>query len=75
MGLTLNITKSLVFGIGDLLDRELVSLGLVVGLCTIPGGLLGKWIVRNTSIEVHTIVVEVLMFAGGCYFLYQGFVL
>jgi len=73
MGLTLNITKTLVFGIGDLLDRELISLGVVVGLCTIPGGLLGKWIVQNSSVEVHTVVVEVLMFAGGCYFIFQGF--
>lgn len=72
LGLTLNITKTLVFGAGSLLDRELISLGVVVGLCTIPGGLLGKWIVKNTDIEVHTIIVEALMFAGGCYFLYQG---
>ena len=73
LGLTLNITKTLVFGAGSLLDREMISLGIVVGLCTIPGGMLGKWIVKNTDIEVHTVIVEVLMFAGGCYFLYQGF--
>lgn len=75
MGLTLNLTKTLVFGVGNLLDRELVSLGVVVGLCTIPGGLLGKWLVKTTTIEVHTLIVEALMFAGGCYFLYQGFTL
>jgi len=62
-----------VFGVGSLLDRELVSLAIVVGICTIPGGMLGKWIVKNTDIEVHTVIVEALMFAGGCYFLYQGF--
>ncbi len=72
MGLTLNVTKSIVFGAGDLLSRELISLGFVVGLCTIPGGMLGKWIVKNASIAVHTVVVEVLMFVGGGYFLYQG---
>lgn len=73
LGLTLNITKSIVFGAGNLLDRELMSLGVLVGVCTIPGGILGKWIVKNTAIEVHTVIVEALMFAGGCYFLYQGF--
>jgi len=72
LGLTLNVTKSIVFGAGSLLDRELISLGVLVGLCTIPGGMLGKWIVKNTDIEVHTIIVETLMFVGGCYFLYQG---
>ena len=74
LGLTLNITKSIVFGAGNLLDGELISLGMLVGVCTIPGGMLGKWIVKNTDIEVHTVIVETLMFAGGCYFIYQGLV-
>ena len=74
LGLTLNITKSIVFGAGNLLDGELISLGVLVGGCTIPGGMLGKWIVKNTDIEVHTVIVETLMFAGGCYFIYQGLV-
>jgi len=73
LGLTLNITKTIIFGAGSLLDREMISLGIVVGLCTIPGGMLGKWIVKNTDIEIHTVIVEALMFAGGSYFLYQGF--
>jgi len=73
LGLTLNITKTLVFGAGDLLNGEMISLGVLVGVFTIPGGLLGKWIVKNTDIEVHTVIVETLMFCGGCYFLYQGF--
>jgi len=72
LGLTLNVTKTLVFGFGSLLDREMIALGLVVGLCTIPGGILGKWIVKNSRIEVHTMIVELLMLAGGCYFIYQG---
>ncbi len=42
LGLTLNISKNIVFGVGDLLNAELVSLGIVVGLFTIPGGMLGK---------------------------------
>lgn len=72
LGLTLNLTKTIVFGAGELLDSRLISLGLVVGICTIPGGLLGKLIVKNSKVHVHTIVVETLMFVGGCYFLYQG---
>lgn len=74
LGLTLNITKTVVFGAGELLDARLVSLGLVVGVFTIPGGILGKLIVRNSKVTVHTLVVETLMFFGGCYFIYQGLI-
>ena len=73
LGLTLNITKTIIFGAGELLNSRLVSLGLVVGLFTIPGGMLGKFIVKNSKVSVHTLVVESLMFVGGRYFLYQGF--
>jgi len=42
LGLTLKVTKSIVFGAGKLLDQQLISLGLVVGLCTILSSMLGK---------------------------------
>ncbi len=74
LGLTLNITKTVVFGTGELLDARVISLGLVVGIFTIPGGILGKLIVKNSKVTVHTLVVESLMFFGGCYFIYQGLV-
>ncbi len=72
LGLTLNLTKTIVFGAGKLLDPALISLGLVVGICTVPGGMLGKYIVKRSKATVHTLLVETLMFFGGCYFIYQG---
>ncbi len=73
LGLTLNITKTVVFGAGSLLDPEMITLGLVVGICTIPGGILGKRIVQQSGVQIHTVIVETLMFFGGCYFIYQAF--
>ena len=72
LGLTLNLTKSLVFGIGELLDSNMLTAGIVIGLFTIPGGYAGRWIVRHTSLQIHTLLVEILLIIGGCYFIYQG---
>ena len=73
IGFTSNITKSLVFGHTELLDPKLFTAGILVGLCTIPGAHVGRWVVRNTSIRLHTLLVETLIFCGALYFLYQGY--
>lgn len=72
LGLTLNLSKSLVFGSGKLLDSNLLITGIAVGVCTIPGGIVGRAIVQRTNITVQALLVEVLIFFGGCYFLYQA---
>lgn len=73
LGLTLNLVKSVVFGAGELLDYSLLVTGIAVGVFTIPGGLAGRAIVRRTSISIQALLVEILIFFGGCYFLYQAF--
>lgn len=73
LGLTLNLIKSVVFGAGNLLDHSLLMTGLAVGVFTIPGGLVGRALVRRTSISIQALLVEILVFIGGCYFLYQAF--
>lgn len=72
IGLTVNMTKILVFGSTALLDFKLFLSGVMVGIWTVPGAYTGRWIVRRTSIRLHTILVEMLIFFGGCYFIYQG---
>ena len=72
LGLGLNVTKSLVFGFSPLLTQALAVQGMLIGLCTIPGAYLGRWIVRNTPIRVHTLFLETLIFCGAGYFLWQA---
>ncbi len=73
MGTILNVTKSVVFGGTKLVGLEHVIIGIALGLCMIPGAWTGRWIIRNTPIRLHTILVEALIIAGGCFFLWQGF--
>lgn len=67
---TVNMVKSAVFSGFAVLTMELAIVGAAVGACTVPGNLLGRWIVRNTSIRVHIALVEAVVAVGGLYFLW-----
>jgi len=72
-GVMLNVTKTVAFGISPLLTTELAMLGVGLGLCTFPGHALGRWIVRRTSIKLHTVVLETFVVFGAFYMLWKGF--
>ena len=76
LGMGLNITKTLVFGVSPLLTVALASKGLLIGLCAMPGAFTGRWIVTNTPIRIHTLFMESFILCGATYFLWkagQGF--
>ena len=73
LGFSLNVTKTIVFGMSPLLTAELLTMGILVGLCTMPGAYVGRWLVRNTSVRVHAQFMEVFITCGGCLFLYEAF--
>jgi uncharacterized membrane protein YfcA len=73
LGFSLNVTKTIVFGMSPLLTAELLTMGILVGLCTMPGAYVGRWLVRNTSVRVHAQFMEVFIACGGCLFLYEAF--
>jgi uncharacterized protein len=72
VALTVNVTKAAVFGGFSVLTLSLAIAGFLVGLCTIPGNLAGRWVIRHTPIRVHIVFVEAVIIAGGCYFLYTA---
>ncbi|MFY0691680.1 MAG: sulfite exporter TauE/SafE family protein [Paracoccaceae bacterium] len=72
-GVMLNITKTVAFGLSPLLTTELALLGVALGLCTFPGHAVGRWIVRRTSLRVHTVVLETFIALGAVYMLWKGF--
>jgi len=71
-GVMLNVTKTVAFGLSPLLTAELAVLGAALGLCTFPGHAIGRWIVRRTSIRVHTLVLEGFVGSGAVYMLWKG---
>ncbi|MGE0502298.1 MAG: TSUP family transporter [Rhizobiaceae bacterium] len=72
IALLLNATKSTVFLATATLDAHLVTLGVAIGLCTIPGTWLGYELLMRTSVRVHTAFVEALIVIGGVGFVWYG---
>ncbi|WP_168733007.1 sulfite exporter TauE/SafE family protein [Aliigemmobacter aestuarii] len=60
-----NLFKSVVFGALDALSVAHFILALVLGFCTIPGTACAAWIVRRTSLRLHTALIEGLILIGG----------
>lgn len=73
LGFSLNVTKTVVFGMSPLLTSELLTMGILVGLCTMPGAYIGRWLVRNTSVRVHAQFMEIFIACGGVLFLYEAY--
>ena len=70
----INLVKSAVFGKAALLDVELVLFGLMIGLCTVPGAVVARWLLKKIPLRIHTAFMDLLVVAGGVSFVVQGFV-
>ena len=72
LGITLNITKTIVFGASPLLNIPLIVVGIIMGLCTIPGAYVGRWILQRTPIRIYTKLVEGVVLIGAVFFFSQA---
>ncbi|MEM6640195.1 MAG: sulfite exporter TauE/SafE family protein [Pseudomonadota bacterium] len=58
--LVMNIVKLSVFGVTDLMNGELILLGVCIGLATVPGNWLGQRILRKMDDASHGRIVDTL---------------
>lgn len=58
--LIMNVVKMSVFGVTDLLSGEIFSLGVLIGLITIPGNWAGRQVLRRMRDSDHRVVIDVL---------------
>ncbi len=65
IAVAVNLFKAIVFGALDALSVPYFVLGLVLGLCTVPGTACAAWIVKRTSLRLHTMLIEGLILVGG----------
>ena len=68
IALTMNVTRSAVFGASDLLGDGWFALGVLCGLATIPGNWIGQKLLRGMGDGRHAIAIDVLTIFGGLNF-------
>lgn len=73
ISVAVNLFKAFVFGALDAMTIQHFVLALVLGVCTIPGVACAAWLMRRTSLKLHTMLIEGLIVFGGLSMLYQGF--
>jgi len=59
--LAMNIIKLAIFGATDLMNLRLFTLGVLIGVITIPGNWLGKEILKRMSDDVHSLFLDGLI--------------
>ncbi|MBT8410115.1 MAG: sulfite exporter TauE/SafE family protein [Alphaproteobacteria bacterium] len=69
-----NLAKVAFFGSLDALSMPMFLLALAMGACTIPGTWAGAWVVRRTSVRIHTVFIEALIMVGGASLIWGGLV-
>lgn len=71
--LAMNILKTAVFGVTDLMTTELAMLGGIIGLITIPGNWVGRSILKGMNDSDHRLVIDILTVLMIVNFVYLAF--
>lgn len=64
--------KIVLFGSVARLDLQLALAGVLVGLCTVPGGFIARRLLEAIPMQVHTAVMEAVVLGGGASFLWRA---
>lgn len=67
--LTLHLTKTTAYGVGDLLSRRVLLLGVALTPATLAGAWAGKRIVRRIRDQVFVRLIEAGLVVSGLLFL------
>ncbi len=73
VSMAMGLAKVSLFGGVARLDAQLAAAGLLIGLCTMPGAFVARWLLAHISIKVHTQLMEAVVLAGGAGFLWRAF--
>ncbi|MBI2255526.1 MAG: sulfite exporter TauE/SafE family protein [Proteobacteria bacterium] len=65
ISIAVNLTRAGMFGHAGDLQLDILSAALMIGLCTVPGNYVARWILRRTSLRLHSRIMECVVFIGG----------
>jgi uncharacterized membrane protein YfcA len=66
--------KIALFGSVARLNVELALAGVLVGLCTVPGGFIARRLLERIPMKVHTAVMDAVVLGGGASFLWRAWI-
>lgn len=72
--LVMNVLKLSVFGVTDLMTFELLILGTIIGLVTVPGNWLGRHLLKAMTDQQHRLSIDLLTLVMIANFLYLALV-
>lgn len=64
--------KVITFGALDALTAPIAAAGVLMGICTIPGTWCAAWLMRRTSLRIHTVLIEAFIVVAGMVFVWRG---
>lgn len=72
ISLATNIVKMLVFGSVARIDFELAAIGVLAGLCTVPGAYTARWLLHRVPLTIHEGIMDWVIMAGAIGFLWRA---
>lgn len=69
----MGLAKVALFGGFARLDLQLGAAGLLIGIATVPGAFVARWLLAHIPLKVHTVMMEFVVLAGGAGFLWRAF--
>ena len=67
-----NIARVVTFSSLGLIDQHLLMIGIMAGLATIPGNILGRKILKRLKVTSHGYLVDILTLGGGLNFIWMA---
>jgi hypothetical protein len=68
----LDLCKAALFQRFDLLDEQTVTVGVIIGVASIPGSALAAWLVTRMGAHLHVLFMEALILFGGAFMLWHS---
>ena len=55
-----------------LLNLQLIILGIIIGVMTIPAAYIGRYLVVRMGVKIHTVLLDGVVILTGCYFVFEA---
>jgi uncharacterized membrane protein YfcA len=65
ISIAVNLTRAGMFGRAGNLPLDLLVAAVMIGLFTMPGNYVARWVLRRTSLRLHALLMECVIFVGG----------